>query len=275
MRLSILTATHNRADTLCARAFPSLCQQTDPDFEWVVVNDGADPATRSALHAQLATASVPVRCRYVEMAHPDTGFGLCHARNLGLTIATGEWVVYLDDDNILAPAFVAVTKQWLQAHPHVQYRCVQQQRRRDVVQAGIGRRKGQSFVAPKRGTTLRDLIQQRALFDSNGFVHRRAAAPTWNPAYRVFADYAYLLQCVTQWGEPAFGFQSWALVAYVQRSDGVIGQSSYQDWSRELQHLLDQDNPVLTAADRTVLQAQLAQWQRAARKAKPLPGFVL
>ena len=275
MFLSILTATHYRADTLRSKAFPSVCQQSDLDFEWVVVNDGADPETRAVCHDLLDPLTVLFPCQYLEMAHPTTGFGLCHARNLGLAAATGEWVVYLDDDNALAPEFVAATKHWLQTHPNVQYSLVQQRRRRDVVQAGRVQRQGQPFVAPAPGTALTDLVQQRALFDSNGFTHRRAQAPVWNPDYRVFADYAYLLQCMAQWGRPAFSLQAAVLVEYVQRSDGVIGQSSYQDWSAELQTLLHGASPAFTTAERAALEARLKQWQAAAQAAKPVPAFVV
>jgi len=49
----------------------------------------------------------------------SSGFGLCHARNLGLSAASGELVSYLVDDNAIAPEFIAQTKQFSQSNPTV------------------------------------------------------------------------------------------------------------------------------------------------------------
>ena len=44
MKLSLITATHNRPQILAEKALPSvLGQQVEAtDFEWIVVNDGGD-----------------------------------------------------------------------------------------------------------------------------------------------------------------------------------------------------------------------------------------
>ena len=46
MKLSLITGTRERANTLASCALPSVLMQTDCQFEWIVINDGADPQTR-------------------------------------------------------------------------------------------------------------------------------------------------------------------------------------------------------------------------------------
>ena len=101
MKLSLITATHHRASTLQQQALPSvLSQEIAPsNFEWIVVNDGADERT-----AELVSGiTAPFHIVHISMPHPGTGFGLCHARNRGLEAATGDIVAYLDDDNAIDP----------------------------------------------------------------------------------------------------------------------------------------------------------------------------
>ena len=95
MKVSIITATYNRPEKLSAIALPSLLNQTDKNFEWVVINDGANPQTREIIH----TLSLDFPIVYLEIAHPSSGFGLCYARNLGIESATKDLISYLDDDN--------------------------------------------------------------------------------------------------------------------------------------------------------------------------------
>jgi glycosyltransferase involved in cell wall biosynthesis len=250
MKLSIITATYHRAKMLASRALPSVMAQTCHDFEWVVINDGGDEATR----ALIESLDLPFPLVYRDMPHPAQGFGLCHGRNLGLEVARGERIAYLDDDNALEPEFVAVMTQLFEAQPSFSLCCCfpQQRRRRDVVKEGNIVREGKPFISPSDCCEPTALIQQRELFDSNGFTHVRSGCPQWNPAYRVFADYEYFLQSLSLWGKNSFQVYSPALVNYVQTSDGVIGQSSYAEWAHELVSLAEQSESysILEPADR-------------------------
>ncbi|WP_143874362.1 glycosyltransferase [Nostoc sp. 'Peltigera malacea cyanobiont' DB3992] len=40
MKLSIITATYNRPEKLSTIAPKSLLNQTDHNFEWIIINDG-------------------------------------------------------------------------------------------------------------------------------------------------------------------------------------------------------------------------------------------
>lgn len=222
-------------------ALPSILHQTDQDFEWVIVNDGADPLTRELVGLVQSRCSV----KYLEMEHPTEGFGLAHARNQGLKNASGDIVCYLDDDNSLYPGYVAAVKAFFRSpknqakssNAQVAFSMVQQSRRRNVYENGLLIRQGKAFISPTTGTSLADLVLHRQLFDSNGFAHLRRDAPSWNPGYRIFVDYEYFLRCISSWGVDSFRILESILVEYVQSSEGIIGRSNYGDWAEEIDQL--------------------------------------
>jgi hypothetical protein len=91
--VSVILATRDRS-ALLRRAIRSVVAQSYPGWELVVVDDGSEDDTPTAL-ASLSDSRVrPVRTE---------GVGVGAARNRGLQEATGELIAYLDDDNIMHP----------------------------------------------------------------------------------------------------------------------------------------------------------------------------
>ena len=89
--ISVVLATRNRADLL-QRALRSLFAQTHAAWQLVVVDDGSTDDTPDVL-AAIDDARV-LRLR-------TEGVGAAGARNAALAHATGEWVAFLDDDNVM------------------------------------------------------------------------------------------------------------------------------------------------------------------------------
>ena len=92
--VSIIVATHNRPDTL-AEALESVQAQIFKDFEIIVISNGETPqnAAQSQKLAALAGA------RWISL--PDGNVAI--ARNAGVAAAAGEWIAFLDDDDIWLP----------------------------------------------------------------------------------------------------------------------------------------------------------------------------
>lgn len=235
MRLSIITATYNRPNKLRAIALPHLLNQSDCDFEWVVVNDGANPYTKVIVEELKAPFSI----NYIETKHHETGFGLCHARNAGIKAARGDLIGYIDDDNSLFPDFVANTKLFFKANPYLKYSMTLQNRRRDIVKNNKTISTGKVFFSPNIGCNIEELILQDQIFDSNGFTHHNNNSLVWNPSLTVFADYEFLLQCISLFGRETFKVNPQVLVSYIQSSEGAIGSSTYEQWGSELKQIVD------------------------------------
>jgi glycosyltransferase involved in cell wall biosynthesis len=271
--ISIVTATHSRPEALVSKAIPSILEQTDQSFEWIVINDGADPLTRQIIQ-QLQPKFEII---YLEIEHPKQGFGLAHARNHGLQKATGEIVCYLDDDNALAPTYIEEIKSFFQTNPQTACAMVQQSRHRDIYQNGQLIRQGQKFISPKTNTSVAELIRHQQLFDSNGFAHRRSGAPGWNPDYRIFVDYEYFLRCLESWGTESFALYESVLVDYVQSSEGIIGRSKYGEWAEEIDRLCAnvQKYPILSPEDMKGLSSLARSWREKQEKGKRVGAFAL
>jgi len=91
--VSIVIPTHNRCDLLI-RAVRSACSQTYGNIEIIVVSDGSKDNTDSEMKRLAGTDS---RIKYYSY---ETSKGGNYARNLGIKAAKGEYVAFLDDDDV-------------------------------------------------------------------------------------------------------------------------------------------------------------------------------
>lgn len=92
--VAVIIPTHGRPG-LVQRAVSSALAQTERDIEVIVVLDGPDQATASAL------AVIPdPRLRIESLAEPR---GVAAARNRGVAMARAPWVALLDDDDEWSP----------------------------------------------------------------------------------------------------------------------------------------------------------------------------
>ena len=91
-KVSVVIPFYNRVDWLC-EAVQSVFDQTYDDFEIIVVNDGSKEDVTEFLFKY----GDKIIYRYKENGGPAT------ARNLALEIATGEYIAFLDSDDIWLP----------------------------------------------------------------------------------------------------------------------------------------------------------------------------
>jgi hypothetical protein len=96
--VSVVIPTRNRPD-MVRRAVESALAQTYTSLEVIVVVDGPDAATTAAL----AGLSNP-RLTVIEL--PENK-GAAEARNIGVHRAAGDWIAFLDDDDLWLEAKIA------------------------------------------------------------------------------------------------------------------------------------------------------------------------
>jgi glycosyltransferase involved in cell wall biosynthesis len=92
--VSIIIPTRNRAHLL-ERALGAVRRQVDVHFEAIVVDDGSIDAT-----SRVVGETADNRIRYIRNS---SATGVSAARNRGITAASGEWLAFLDDDDLWAP----------------------------------------------------------------------------------------------------------------------------------------------------------------------------
>ena len=95
--VSLVISTFQRRDSVL-RLIDTLATQTTMPREVIVVVDGSTDGTTSAL----AAVDTPFPLRVVTQHNQ----GLSEARNHGTKTASGEWVLFLDDDMALEPSFL-------------------------------------------------------------------------------------------------------------------------------------------------------------------------
>ena len=180
LRISVILATYNRPASLL-RAVASVLDQTHAALELVVVDDASDRPTREAL----ATIDDP---RLVAI-HRVENAGASAARNVGLEHATGDVIVYLDDDNVMCPLWLRAVAWGFESHPEA-----------EVLYGG----RSMEFVGePWPWVQLdpwdRNRMQTRCLIDQNVIAHRAGlpgayldpeieTGSDWDLALRLTAD---------------------------------------------------------------------------------------
>jgi glycosyltransferase involved in cell wall biosynthesis len=94
---SIIIPTYNRVHIL-QEAINGTLNQTFEDFELIISDDGSTDGTN-----KMVEASTDARVKY--LFHPNQG--VCSARNEGAKQAKGEFLIFLDSDDQVAPSWLA------------------------------------------------------------------------------------------------------------------------------------------------------------------------
>jgi glycosyltransferase involved in cell wall biosynthesis len=103
--ISVVIPTYNRLHTV-VHAIKSVLSQTRRPDEIIVVDDGSTDGTTSALSAYGRDIRLLVQ----------ENRGVSAARNLGAAAATGEWLTFLDSDDVWLPDRLALLERDTRLH---------------------------------------------------------------------------------------------------------------------------------------------------------------
>ncbi|KOR76333.1 glycosyltransferase [Paenibacillus solani] len=107
--VSVIIRTYRRP-TLLTRALTSLVNQEYKKFEVIVVEDG--PPISKEIIKKFNNLNI----KYIST---KTHIGRSAAGNKGLDVATGKYINFLDDDDILQPDHIQILSSELDAHPDI------------------------------------------------------------------------------------------------------------------------------------------------------------
>ena len=102
LEISVVVVTYQTQKTEFERMLSGLDEQTDEEFETVIVDNGNDWAVESVV------ADSPVVDRYVAL---DRNRGVTVGRNVGADRTTGDILVFLDDDAVPDAEFIAAHRR--------------------------------------------------------------------------------------------------------------------------------------------------------------------
>lgn len=114
-RVSIITPFLN-AGSFIEESINSVLAQTYDDWELLLVDDGSTDASSDT--ALKYAAAHPGKVRYLSHEHRQNR-GASASRNLAARYARGEYLAFLDADDVYLPQKLEVTVPILDAHPEV------------------------------------------------------------------------------------------------------------------------------------------------------------
>ena len=107
--VSIIMPAYN-AEKYISESVCSVFEQTLTNWELIIVNDGSDDGTQAYLDT-LTDDRIKIICQYNR--------GVSAARNAGLDVVQGEFVAFLDADDILTPISLEARVKYFQLNPEV------------------------------------------------------------------------------------------------------------------------------------------------------------
>ncbi|MDJ0649617.1 MAG: glycosyltransferase [Xenococcaceae cyanobacterium MO_188.B19] len=114
VKVSVCIPTYNRCHYL-QYAINSVLNQSYNDYELIICDDASSDDT-----AEVVSQYQDSRIRYIQ--HPQN-IGRSKNMRSGFTAATGEYFIKFDDDDAIAPEFLAKTVQILDTSPEADFVC--------------------------------------------------------------------------------------------------------------------------------------------------------
>jgi len=96
MIVSVIIPCYN-VEQYISTCIASVQNQTYSDLEIICINDGSTDSTEEVIKTLMDDSSIPIQL----IAQVNSG--ACAARNNGLTVAKGDYIQFLDADDILEP----------------------------------------------------------------------------------------------------------------------------------------------------------------------------
>ena len=115
-KISVIMSIYNQWNSeYLDQAVMSILNQTFGDFEFIIYDDGSDPAVCRQLeqYEQLDDRIILIRS-------PEN-CGLAYSLNTCINVARGKYLARMDDDDISDPERLAVQYEYMEKHPEIAY----------------------------------------------------------------------------------------------------------------------------------------------------------
>ena len=98
-KISVIVPVYN-VEAYLERCVESILQQTYAHFELILINDGSTDSS-GQICDHLASQYENIKVYHIENA------GVSNARNMGIQLATGSWVTFIDSDDFVTQNYLA------------------------------------------------------------------------------------------------------------------------------------------------------------------------
>jgi teichuronic acid biosynthesis glycosyltransferase TuaG len=121
---TVVIAAYN-CETWIGKTIQDVLDQTDQEFELLIVDDGSTDGTQSVIQGYAQRDS---RVRYIGQKNSGSP---ARPRNIGLEQAQGEWISFLDHDDRWYPERLAIIRREFTEYPEISVICHSQDVLRD------------------------------------------------------------------------------------------------------------------------------------------------
>jgi glycosyltransferase involved in cell wall biosynthesis len=198
---------------MLTRAVHSALRQTYAEIEVIVVDDGSTDDTEGTL-SRCGLLSDP-RMRYAKIPHA----GVSVARNVGLSMARGEFIAFLDSDDTWAPTKLERSLAALEEDANLVYTDA-------AVVAEAGRRtvRYSTLVTPHTGEVLTSLLRANFVCLSTVVVRKKAlvACGSFAGVFRSCEDYDLWLRLAAR---GKFSYLDEPLCNYCRHVESISGSN--------------------------------------------------
>lgn len=181
MKVSVIVPAYNSSATIKA-SLESAIGQSYPVHEILVINDGSVDHTGDLVQ-QLIKTHTDVTIRY----HNKMNEGPSVARNMGIKMATGDLIAFLDSDDVWLKDKLKLQVDVLKAHPEI------------ALLGGLYQDKNKGNK-PFKAVTFKDLLLRNSFFTSATVVRRSVfnTVKPFNENKKYSEDYNLWLRILTQ-----------------------------------------------------------------------------
>lgn len=153
--VTVIVPVYNRIDTVKS-SIESVLNQSYTNFELIIIDDGSDDGSKELLET--------IKDERITILHNATRKGVSTARNMGLELAKGKYVAYLDSDNLWDSRYLAAMIGAFKKLPDA-----------DVVYSGqyLFRGNEKNPYAVRFGSFNRSLLKNRNYIDINSLCHKK------------------------------------------------------------------------------------------------------
>ena len=110
--VSVVMPVYNR-EKYVAEAIESILEQTFSDFELIIVDDGSEDRSPEIIREYVG------RDDRVRSLRQERNMGVSYARNRGINDACGDYIAFMDSDDVSLPTRLEKQLRFLQQHPEI------------------------------------------------------------------------------------------------------------------------------------------------------------
>lgn len=111
--VSIIMGVHNEPENYLRSAINSICNQTYPHIEFIIIDDASNDTCKSSLIRLCSNK------KNITLIHNKSNLGLTASLNLGLRMANGEFIARMDADDISVHNRIEKQVEFMYKHPSI------------------------------------------------------------------------------------------------------------------------------------------------------------